>query len=111
MRAPAEWAKWAKWHGYWFAPETAEHLALVRVISYSLLFAIYLPFDDRGWTQVSPVFWMPISHPLRPSPRCGSNRRSADVMESLAAHFRHRICLALEHGDSGSARLLSLRVA
>ena len=61
MRAPAEWAKWAKWHGYWFAPETAEHLALVRVISYSLIFAIYLPFDDRGWTQVSPVFWMPIS--------------------------------------------------
>jgi len=49
------------WHRYWFTPETAEHLALVRVVSYALLFLIYLPLDDRGWTQVSPVFWMPIS--------------------------------------------------
>jgi hypothetical protein len=51
----------ANWHRYWFTPETAEQLALVRVVSYGLLFAIYLPLDDRGWTQVSPVFWMPIS--------------------------------------------------
>ena len=49
------------WRRYWFTPETAEHLALVRVAGYGLLFLIYLPLDDRGWTQVSPVFWMPIS--------------------------------------------------
>ena len=49
------------WQRYWFTPATAEHLALVRVIGYGLLFLIYLPLDDRGWTQVSPVFWMPIS--------------------------------------------------
>ena len=42
-------------------PSRAEDLAWVRVVSYSLLFAIYLPLDDRAWTQVSPVFWMPIS--------------------------------------------------
>jgi Vitamin K-dependent gamma-carboxylase len=42
-------------------PETAEHLALMRIVSYGLLFLIYLPLDDRGWTQVSTVFWMPIS--------------------------------------------------
>jgi hypothetical protein len=60
-----------KWHRYWFTPETAEQLALVRVVSYALLFAIYLPLDDRGWTQVSPVFWMPISafHILSGPPR------------------------------------------
>ena len=58
-------------HRYWFTPETAEQLALVRVVSYGLLFAIYLPLDDRGWTQVSPVFWMPISlfHMLPGPPR------------------------------------------
>jgi len=33
----------------------------VRAVSCGLLFAIYLPLDDRGWTQVAPVFWMPIS--------------------------------------------------
>jgi hypothetical protein len=44
------------WRRYWFTPETPEHLALVRVAVYSLLFAIYLPLDDRGWTQVSSVF-------------------------------------------------------
>jgi hypothetical protein len=49
------------WHRYWFTPETAEQLALVRIVSYGLLFGIYLPLDDRGWTQVSSVFWMPIS--------------------------------------------------
>ena len=49
------------WRRYWFTPATAEHLALVRVIGCGLLFLIYLPLDDRGWTQVSPVFWMPIS--------------------------------------------------
>jgi hypothetical protein len=59
------------WHRYWFTPETAEQLAWVRVISYGLLFLIYLPLDDRGWTQVSPVFWMPISafHILSGPPR------------------------------------------
>jgi hypothetical protein len=59
------------WHRYWFTPETAEQLALVRVVGYGLLFAIYLPLDDRGWTQVSPVFWMPISafHILSGPPR------------------------------------------
>ena len=58
-------------HRYWFTPETAEQLALVRVVSYGLLFAIYLPLDDRGWTQVSPVFWVPISafHFLSGPPR------------------------------------------
>jgi hypothetical protein len=61
----------ANWHRYWFTPETAEQLALVRVVSYGLLFASYLPLDDRGWTQVSPVFWMPISlfHILSGPPR------------------------------------------
>jgi hypothetical protein len=61
----------ASWRRYWFTPETAQQLALVRVISYGLLFAIYLPLDDRGWTQVSPVFWMPISlfHILSGPPR------------------------------------------
>ena len=49
------------WQRYWLTPATAEHLALVRAIGYGLLFLIYLPLDDRGWTQVSPVFWMPIS--------------------------------------------------
>jgi hypothetical protein len=49
------------WRRYWFTPATAEHLALMRVVVYGLLFLIYLPLDDRGWTQVSPVFWMPIS--------------------------------------------------
>jgi hypothetical protein len=59
------------WRRYWFTPETAEHLALVRVAVYSLLFAIYLPLDDRGWTQVSSVFWMPVSafHILSGPPR------------------------------------------
>jgi Vitamin K-dependent gamma-carboxylase len=59
------------WQRYWFAPDTAEQLALVRVVTYGLLFAIYLPLDDRGWTQVSPVFWMPISafHLLSGPPR------------------------------------------
>jgi hypothetical protein len=51
----------AIWRRYWFTPRTAGQLALVRIGSYALLFAIYLPLDDRGWTQVSPVFWMPIS--------------------------------------------------
>jgi hypothetical protein len=60
-----------KWNRYWFTPETAEHLALVRIVSYGLLFAIYLPLDDRGWTQVSGLFWMPISafHVLSGPPR------------------------------------------
>lgn len=59
------------WQSYWFTPEAAEQLALVRVASYGLLFAIYLPLDGRGWTQVSPVFWMPISafHILSGPPR------------------------------------------
>jgi hypothetical protein len=59
------------WHRYWFTPETAEQLALVRLVGYGLLFAIYLPLDDRGWTQVSSVFWMPISafHILSGPPR------------------------------------------
>ncbi len=51
----------AVWRRSWFTPQTAGQLALVRIVSYGLLFAIYLPLDDRGWTQVSPVFWMPIS--------------------------------------------------
>jgi|SRR5271165_4257458 len=51
----------AAWNRYWFTPETAERFALMRVVTYGLLFMIYLPLDDRGWTQVSPVFWMPIS--------------------------------------------------
>jgi hypothetical protein len=65
MNAPAGW------HRYWFTPQTAEYLALVRVASYGVLFAIYLPLDDRGWTQVSAVFWMPISlfHILSGPPR------------------------------------------
>jgi hypothetical protein len=49
------------WRRYWFTPETAEYLALIRLVCYGLLFLIYLPLDDRGWTQVSRVFWMPIS--------------------------------------------------
>jgi hypothetical protein len=59
------------WRRYWFTPETAEYLALIRVVCYGLLFLIYLPLDDRGWTQVSPVFWMPISafHILSGPPR------------------------------------------
>jgi len=59
------------WNRYWFTPESAERLALVRVVSYGLLLAIYLPLDDRGWTQVSAVFWMPISafHMLPGPPR------------------------------------------
>ena len=65
MSAPAAWRR------YWFTPGTAAQLALVRVVSYTLLLAIYLPLDDRGWTQVSPVFWMPISlfHILSGPPR------------------------------------------
>jgi hypothetical protein len=61
----------AAWRHYWFTPETAAQLALVRVVSYTLLFVVYLPLDDRGWTQVSPVFWMPISwfHILSGPPR------------------------------------------
>jgi hypothetical protein len=45
--------------------------ALPRVVIYGLLFVIYLPLDDRGWTQVSQVFWMPISvfHLLPGPPR------------------------------------------
>jgi hypothetical protein len=41
--------------------ETTERLAWTRIVSYGLLFLIYLALDDRGWTQVSTVFWMPIS--------------------------------------------------
>lgn len=45
--------------------------ALARVVIYGLLFTIYLPLDDRDWTQVSEVFWMPISlfHLLPGPPR------------------------------------------
>ena len=72
MNPPASLTGLAQsWHCYWFAPETAEQLGLVRVVTYGLLFAIYLPLDDCGWTQVSPVFWMPISafHILSGPPR------------------------------------------
>src|ERR1022692_3637075 len=70
------------WHRYWFTPETAEQLALVRVVSYGLLFAIYLPLDDRKSTQVSPVFWMPISafHFLSGPPR---NAATIGVLQIL----------------------------
>jgi len=59
------------WRCYWFTPESAEQLALVRIVGYGLLLLIYLPLDDRDWTQVSPVFWMPISafHILSGPPR------------------------------------------
>jgi hypothetical protein len=59
------------WHRYWFSPAAAEELALVRIVSYGLLFVIYLPLDDRGWTQASTVFWMPVSafHFLSGPPR------------------------------------------
>src|ERR1039458_218544 len=87
------------WHRYWFTPETAEQLALVRVVSYGLLFAIYLPLDDRGWTQVSPVFWMPISAfhflpaPPRNAPRMGFLKIlwKASLVPSAIEAF-HRIC-------------------
>jgi len=49
------------WNRYWFRKESAAHLARVRIVAFGMLFAIYLPLDDRGWTQVLPVFWTPIS--------------------------------------------------
>jgi hypothetical protein len=51
----------AAWNSYWFAPACAEELACIRIVTYCVLFAVYLPLDDRGWTLVSPVFWMPVS--------------------------------------------------
>lgn len=49
------------WHRYWFTPENAGYFARVRAVTYGLMFLIYLSLDDRGWTQVSAAFWMPIS--------------------------------------------------
>ena len=49
------------WRSYWFTPSTAESLGLARIVCFFACFAIYLRLDDRGWTQISPVFWMPIS--------------------------------------------------
>lgn len=60
-----------EWHRRWFTPATAEYLGWVRLITYALLFVIYWPLDDRSWTQVSSVFWMPVSlfHFLSGPPR------------------------------------------
>ncbi|HXM40340.1 MAG TPA: HTTM domain-containing protein [Bryobacteraceae bacterium] len=89
------------WRRYWFAPETAEELALVRVVSYVLLLAIYLPLDDRGWTQVSPVFWMPISlfHILSGAPRDPTLIRVVQILWkasllSSATGFLSRLSMA-----------------
>jgi hypothetical protein len=50
-----------RWDRYWFAPSSAEGLALTRILCCALCFAIYLRLDIRAWTEVSPVFWMPVS--------------------------------------------------
>jgi hypothetical protein len=49
------------WDRYWFAPGSAESLALVRIACYTLCFFIYLNLDIRPWAGVSHVFWMPVS--------------------------------------------------
>jgi hypothetical protein len=33
----------------------------LRIVCYGLLFLIYFTWNDRAWTEVSPVFWTPIS--------------------------------------------------
>lgn len=50
-----------RWRNHWFSPRSAASLAAVRIAVYSLLFVIYCGTDDRGWTRVSSVFWMPVS--------------------------------------------------
>ncbi|HVN06590.1 MAG TPA: hypothetical protein VMT86_19360 [Bryobacteraceae bacterium] len=63
-----------------------KRLAPVRVVTYSLLFLIYLPLDDRGWTQVSAVFWMPISlfHLLSGPPRNAALIGALEVLWKLS---------------------------
>lgn len=101
------------WNRYWFAPETAEQLALVRMVSFGLLFLIYLPLDDRGWTQISPVFWMPISafHILSGPPRNAVLIGVLQVLWKVSLLTSAIGLLSCQHGDRGSARFLSLGVA
>jgi len=63
-----------------------KRLAPVQAVIYSLLFLIYLPLDDRGWTQVSAVFWMPVSlfHLLPGPPRNAALIGALEILWKLS---------------------------
>ncbi|MFZ5897498.1 MAG: hypothetical protein ACOY0T_40995 [Myxococcota bacterium] len=50
-----------RWHAFWFTPEAPDNLGLCRLLFYGLIFLLYLDTSWSEWSEVSRVFWEPIS--------------------------------------------------
>jgi len=51
---------WRAWMRFWFEPVPAANLAISRILFFGLLFALYLPYDYRGWGDVTPALRQPL---------------------------------------------------
>lgn len=51
---------WTAWMRFWFEPVPAANLAISRILFFGLLWALYLPYDYRGWGDVAPALRQPI---------------------------------------------------
>jgi len=50
-----------RWHRFWFDAEAPDNLGLCRALFYGLILLLYLPDSWTEWSDVSPVFWEPIT--------------------------------------------------
>ena len=49
-----------EWMCFWFEPVPASNLAISRLTFFGLLWLLYVPYDFRGWADVSPALFEPI---------------------------------------------------
>lgn len=48
-----------RWNRFFFTPDSAQNLAVCRILFYGGLLALYGSQDFAAWGQLSDVFWMP----------------------------------------------------
>jgi hypothetical protein len=51
----------ARWHRFWFEAEAPDNLGLCRALFYGCLLLLYADMSWSDWSDVSPVFWEPIT--------------------------------------------------
>lgn len=69
-----------RWHRFFFAPDSAENLAVCRILFYGGLLALNVRHDFSAWGRLADVFWMPekcwpfeyFNIPLLPPPILGA---------------------------------------
>jgi hypothetical protein len=81
-----------RWDRFFFAPDSAENLAVCRILFYGGLLALFVGVDHAAWGRVSDAFWMP--EECWPFAKFGLPRLSPEVLGPMSVAWKISLAMS-----------------